>query len=80
MSPIFAGFVMLLPALTAFIVLIGVPIAVGAWLFPYLREHLPGRHPAASRLLHARDRRSGHDRRHHHVRARGTSGHHPTPA
>jgi hypothetical protein len=64
MKAILAGFVMLLPVLIALIVLVGVPFALGVRLFSYLRAHLPGKHPIAARVVRARDRRLGHDRRH----------------
>jgi len=71
MNEIIAGFLLLLPALLTLIALIGVPVAAGVLVFPYLREHLSSRHPVAARVLHAGNRRSGRDRRRHHAR-----GHH----
>jgi hypothetical protein len=73
MSELLAVRLMLLPPLMAVVVLVGVPLGLGIGLFRYLRGYLPRRHPSAARVLHARDRRSGGDRRR---RQPGTPGGH----
>lgn len=63
MSLYVVGFMMLLPALMAATVVIGTLALIGYLVYPYLRGYLPGKHPATSRILRIRDRRSGSDRR-----------------
>lgn len=67
MNTILVYFLMLKPALIASIFLIGIPVLLGTWLFPYLRAYLRRKQPVNARVHHGGDRRTVRDRRQDHT-------------
>ncbi len=74
MNEFVAGFLMLLPALIAVTAITLVVVASGWWLFSRARAYLPKKSPSAASFLHAGDRRTGRDRRHHSFVREGNHG------
>lgn len=63
MNMVIVGFMMLMPALVSFVFIVGIPVLIGAWLLPYLRDHIPGKQLAVQARTRAAQRLAGGERR-----------------
>ncbi len=62
MGAIVAGVVTLMTAFIAVVLVVGIPVLLGALLFPYLRNHLLDKLRVAERLIRAGNRSMDRDR------------------
>ncbi len=62
MNTILAGFLTLIPGLIVIVFVVGIPVLLGALLFPYPRNHLLDKLRVAGRLIRAGNRSMDRDR------------------